>query len=180
MFQKSFSILNDVCELRERVAQYACLPDQKNHQYVPNYEPLITKIRIGLRKSKYFSEPTQEQDFVSMKGEKLNPGLKDLFNLGVRARDSDIWQVIRNNDLKSGYNAKNKVEVIEERVKHVSEVGKIQQLKEEIKIMISMESDPESQLFLLNVYQHNKHKGEVYLKEMLEGLSNESLNFLDM
>ena len=180
VFQKSFSILNDVCELRERVAQYACLPDQKNHQYVPNYEPLITKIRIGLRKSNYFSEPTQERDFVSMKGEKLNPGLKDLFNLGVKARDSDIRQVIRNNDLKSGYNAKNKVEVIEERVKHVSEVVQIQQLKEEIKIMISMESDPESQLFLLNVYQHNKHKGEVYLKEMLEGLSNESLNFLDM
>ena len=72
------------------------------------------------------------------------------------------------------------MEVIEERVKHVSEVGKIQQLKEEIKIMISMESDPETQLFLLNVYQHTKHKGEVYLKEMLEGLSNESLNFLDM
>ena len=87
---------------------------------------------------------------------------------------------MKTNDLKSGYNAKNKVEVIEERVKHVSEVVQIQQLKEEIKIMISMESDPESQLFLLNVYQHNKHKGEVFLKEMLEGLSNESLNFLDM
>ena len=67
-------------------------------------------------------------------------------------------------------NAKNKVEVLEEQVKNVSDVGHIQQLKVEIKIMISMESDPESQLFLLNVYQQNKHKGEIFLKEMLEGL----------
>ena len=65
---------------------------------------------------------------------------------------------MKTNDLKSGYNAKNKVEVLEEWVKNVSDVGHIQQLKEEIKIMISMESDPESQLFLLNVYQQNKHK----------------------
>ena len=43
-----------------------------------------------------------------------------------------------------------------------------------------MESDPESQLFLLNVYQHNEHKGEVFFKEMLVGLSNESLNFLEL
>ena len=61
----------------------------------------------------------------------------------------------------------------------MNEVDHIQQLKEEIKIMISMESDSEKQLFLLNVYKLNKNNGADFLKEMLEGLSNDTLEFID-
>ena len=61
----------------------------------------------------------------------------------------------------------------------MKEVDHIQQLKEEIKIMISMESDSEKQLFLLNVYKLNKNNGADFLKEMLEGLSNDTLDFID-
>lgn len=61
----------------------------------------------------------------------------------------------------------------------MNEVDHIQQLKEEIKIMISMESDSEKQLFLLNVYKLNKNNGADFLKEMLEGLSNDTLDFID-
>ena len=61
----------------------------------------------------------------------------------------------------------------------MNEVDHIQQLKEEIKIMISMESDSEKQLFLLNVYKRNKNNGADFLKEMLEGLSNDTLDFID-
>ena len=76
---------------------------------------------------------------LSIKGERLNPALKDIFNLGIHARDSDIRKVIRNNDFKSGYNARNKVEIVEDKANNMNEVDHIQQLKEEIKIMISME-----------------------------------------
>ena len=51
----------------------------------------------------------------------------------------------------------------------MKEVDHIQQLKEEMKIMISMESDSEKQLFLLNFYKLNKNNGADFLKEMLEG-----------
>ena len=61
----------------------------------------------------------------------------------------------------------------------MNEVDHIQQLKEEIEIMISMESDSEKQLFLLNVYKLNKNNGADFLKEMLEGLSNDTLDFID-
>ena len=61
----------------------------------------------------------------------------------------------------------------------MNEVDHIQQLKEEIKIMISMESDSEKQLFQLNVYKLNKNNGADFLKEMLEGLSNDTLDFID-
>ena len=61
----------------------------------------------------------------------------------------------------------------------MNEVDHIQQLKEEIKIMISMERDSEKQLFLLNVYKLNKNNGADFLKEMLEGLSNDTLDFID-
>ena len=61
----------------------------------------------------------------------------------------------------------------------MNEVDHIQQLKEEIKIMISMESDSEKQLFQLNVYKLNKNNGVDFLKEMLEGLSNDTLDFID-
>ena len=61
----------------------------------------------------------------------------------------------------------------------MNEVDHIQQLKEEIKIMISMESDSEKQLFLLNVNKLNKNNGADFLKEMLEGLLNDTLDFID-
>ena len=61
----------------------------------------------------------------------------------------------------------------------MNEVDHIQQLKEEIKIMISMESDSEKQLFLLNFYKLNKNNRADFLKEMLEGLSNDTLDFID-
>ena len=42
-----------------------------------------------------------------------------------------------------------------------------------------MESDSEKQLFQLNVYKLNKNNGADFLKEMLEGLSNDTLDFID-
>jgi len=42
-----------------------------------------------------------------------------------------------------------------------------------------VESDSEKQLFLLNVYKLNKNNGADFLKEMLEGLSNDILDFID-
>ena len=42
-----------------------------------------------------------------------------------------------------------------------------------------MESDSEKQLFLLNVYKLNKNNGADFLKEMLEGLSKDTLDFID-
>ena len=86
-------------------------------QFVPNYEPVVTKMRIGLRKSGYLSEPLKDYPFVSMSGKPLNRALKKLFSNAVAARESDIHQVICHNDFRKGYDPKNKIEVLEEDAK---------------------------------------------------------------
>ena len=59
----------------------------------------------------------------------------------------------------------------------MNEVDHIQQLKEEIKIMISMESDSEKQLFQLNVYKLNKNNGAVFFKRNAGGALKRYLGF---
>ena len=122
-------------------------PQNKVQQFVPNYEPVVTKMRIGLRKSGYLSQPLKEYPFVSMKGKPLNSDLKSLFSNAVAARDSNIRRVIRHNDFRKGYDPKNKIEVLEEDSrKPKTSVDKETELKTGIKIMIETLDDSNLQV----------------------------------
>ena len=90
-------------------------PQNRVQQFVPNYEPVVTKMRIGLRKSGYLSEQLKDCPFVSMSGKPLISALKKLFSNAVAAWEYDIRQVIRHNDFRKGYDPKNKIEVLEEK-----------------------------------------------------------------
>ena len=61
---------------------------------VPNYEPLVQQIRIGLRKSKYYLTPNEEKELSSISGDELNPQLSNVYRAGIFARYSDIRNVI--------------------------------------------------------------------------------------
>ena len=52
---------------------------------MPNYEPVISKIRLGLRKSKYLLTPMENKELVSIDKNQLNSHLSDLFKNGVNA-----------------------------------------------------------------------------------------------
>ena len=97
--------------------------------------------------------------------------------IGVKARDSDIRQVIRHSDLKQGYNASNKINILLEDVKKGEKKKSIEELKTEVKIMLSLVRDTEEQLFLQQLYQTNKNK-TARLEEMLDSLTNNNFNFL--
>ena len=63
----------------------------------------------------------------------------------------------------------------------MNEVDHIQQLKEEIKIMISMERGKwfRETVVPAKCLQTEQNNGADFLKEMLEGLSNDTLDFID-
>ena len=53
----------------------------KHQAKVPNYEPLINRIRTGMRKSKYYINPLEEnEELTSMTGSSLNPQLSSIFS----------------------------------------------------------------------------------------------------
>ena len=98
-----------------------------------------------------------------MSGKSLNPVLLDIFKQGVSARDSDIRNVIRYGHCKKGYNAANKVQILEEDLKEVPEEKTIQILKTEIRIMLEIVEDAELQVTLTQIYNENKSRGLDFL-----------------
>ena len=144
IFKRSFSVVDDVAAVRAKMFSHCGTSDPQNRvqQFVPNYEPVVTKMRIGLRKSGYLSEPLKVYPFVSMAGKPLNSALKKLFSNAVAARESDIRQVICHNDFRKGYDPKNKIDVLEEDAKKPKNTfQQIQEVKDGIKIMIETLAD---------------------------------------
>ena len=69
-------------------------PMDYTNKNVQDLEPLVQKMRVGIRKSNYFLEPLVSKELVSMTGDTLNPVLKNLYKLGVESREKDIRSVI--------------------------------------------------------------------------------------
>ena len=109
-----------------------------------------------MRKSGFLSSPYETKELKSMSGKILNPVIMDIYKQGVSARDSDIRNVIRYGYSKKGYHPKNKVHVLKEDLKEVSEEKKIKTLKTEIRIMLEILEDAELQVALTKIYNENK------------------------
>ena len=60
-FQLALNILDDVHLMRSRMFDYSSLTDRANtkSEKVPNYEPLIKTMRVGLRASTFYREPEE-------------------------------------------------------------------------------------------------------------------------
>ena len=122
-FKKSFSILDDVAVIRSNMFADSGITDRQDTKSVnvPNYEPIVTKMRIGIRKTEYLSSPYERKDLKS-----------------TSAWDLDICNLIRYGNCKKAYNAANKVHILKENLKEMSEKKKIQMLKTEIQIMLEI------------------------------------------
>ena len=96
-FQLALNILDDVHMMRSRMFEYSSLTDRANAQSerVPNYEPLITTMRVGIRASKYYSEPQENKALQSITGKPLNEDLTNIHQIAIQTRDADIQNVIR-------------------------------------------------------------------------------------
>ena len=94
--------------------EFSNLTDNANKTYdrVPDYEPLITKMRIGIRANGYFSDVYTGKELQLMEGQPLNDELRDVFQRGVAQRDSDILNVVRHSDLNFAYNQQGKLVVM--------------------------------------------------------------------
>ena len=125
-------------------------------------------MRIGIRKTGYLASPYEGQELKSMSGKELNPVLMDIYKQGVSAHDRDIRNVIRYGTCKKAYNVDNKIKILKEDCKEVSEEKKVKNLKTEIQIMLELIEDSEVQLALTKLYNLNKHHGVPYLELFLE------------
>ena len=110
--------------------------------FVPNYEPLIAKMRIGIRETGYFSEAYVEKELESMEGEPLNEALMDVFKNSVSQRDTDILNVVRHSEINCGYSQDSKIAVLEKDInKKQSEKETVEKLKQDIKFLIIATED---------------------------------------
>ena len=53
------------------------------------------------------------------------------------------------------------------------------QLKIEIKIMLQIIEDSQLQVKMREIYKMNKHKGLMFLENMLDGLSSKNYTFIE-
>ena len=181
-FQLALTLLDDIHVMRSKMFEFANVSDNLNQPQVkvPNYEGLIGNIRIGLRKSNYYHTPLVFKELSSMSGKPLNNALNDIYRVGVKARDSDIRKVIQHQDVKEGYQTRNKIVILEEQMTASrSEDLIIKDLKNDIKIMIELVEDPLVQLNLKSFCGENKTKGVEFLENMLHGLTSDDYTFLD-
>ena len=103
----------------------------------------------------------------------MNPKLANLYRSGVAARDSDIRNLIRYNDISKGYNTKNRISILKSETENSkTESTILKELQTEIKIMIEIIETPETQLLMRKIYKENKQKGVSFLEKMLDGLSS--------
>ena len=84
-FEQAFSIVDDLWVLRSQKIVYCDAKDTADvdQAKVSIFEPLISKIRVGLRKSQYFANPSDQKDLTSITGEKLNVQLEKIYSYGV-------------------------------------------------------------------------------------------------
>ena len=179
-FRLALTILDDVWVMRSNMFEFVNLTDNANKTYdrVPDYEPLITKMRIGIRANGYFSDVYTGKELQLMEGQPLNDELRDVFQRGVAQRDSDILNVVRHSDLNFAYNQQGKLVVLaKDKTEAISDKKIIQNLKNEIKIMISTTEDPIGQLNLWQYYNENKHQGKEFLENMLSNITNGAFVF---
>ena len=118
-FQLALNILDDVHMMRSRMFDYSSLTDKANSKggRIPNYEPLITTMRVGIRSSKYYSDPQETKTLQSITGKPLNEELTNLHQIAMQTRDADIRNVIRHRDFRSGFNNKSKIVILDEEKK---------------------------------------------------------------
>ncbi len=51
VFRKSFTLVNDICAMRANMLDHSGMKERYSGDKVRDYEPIISKIRIGLRRS---------------------------------------------------------------------------------------------------------------------------------
>ena len=89
-----------------------------------------------------------------------------------------VLNVVRHSDLNCGYNQGSKVAVLENEMNpKQSEQDIIDNLKNDIKIMISATEDSVAHVALQEYYKDWKHEGKEFLFQMLEDLSNSAFVF---
>ena len=182
-FSLAFAIVDDLYAMRSQMFAYANVQDRMDNPQakVPNYEPLIKLIRTGIRKSEYFLYPMEDKkELTSMTGSALNPKLSSIFRSAVSARNSDIRNVIRYNDLSKSFSNKNRISILKSEINcEKSPETFVKELKTEIKIMIEIIDDAEIQIQMRSMLKENQTKGKDFLEKMLDGLTSKNYGFYD-
>ena len=82
-FHLALTILDDVHVMRSRMFNLSNTTDRANQSSdrIPNYEPFVNQLRIGMRNTGYYAKPLVNRPLQSMQGKSINKDLEDLYNL---------------------------------------------------------------------------------------------------
>ena len=109
-FANSFTIVNTYVEMRETVLNDLGLDTKSDQSYrSQNFEPNIHDMRLMMRARKYLSEPTENDNLVSLSGEELDENILNIFDISRKVRQDNILKVMNRSDFFGSYTS-NKID----------------------------------------------------------------------
>ena len=154
-FEKAFLLVDEFSNVKD-----ACFRDidlkahgGENKPIIPNYEPMIEKMRTCMRSNKYLNQPEENNSLKYLGSSQiLNPKLLELKTIANKQKTENILNVLRFNDFDSGFRSGISISVLKD--------GRIDRLgtnfEEQLKILIASEEDLEMREQLREYYDKAK------------------------
>ena len=165
----AFTIVDDIYMLRKNITEETGINDrsEEHSTVIPNYQKYVLDIRTDLRKSNYLKYPYLKGiGITSIKGEKLNPNLMNIFDISQKTRQSDILHAYSYSDFLQAYNPVNKVSIIAD--DNVKKKGEKDIQRECLILIHMMEDDPDAQIELRDIFEKVKKDGRDALQKFFD------------
>ena len=92
-----------------------------------DYEEIISKMRVAMRKKRYLTKP--ETDSGLLDDKELNPNLPNLIEIANKQRQENILNVVRHNDFSAGYKTNADFKVLKNEAKEKFSINYENQLR---------------------------------------------------
>ena len=167
-FANSFTIVNDYVELRDTVINDLGLNTKAEQNFrSQNLEPNIHDMRLMMRTKKYLSNPTEDENLISLSGEELDENILNIFDISRKVRQDNILKVMNRSDFFGSYTC-NKFDFFEK--------GDLDlDLVEQIRILIGSISDDDDRNDMYKFWQKSLKKPDYNEESFLNDLLNNKI-----
>ena len=150
-FKTSFLVCDSFAKLQKSVLEdYSLKTSSDNNRKPTNLDGNVRLMRENMRSKNFLSKPEKKMKPTSLDDTIIDKKILDVVEIAKKVRRNNIMQVIRTNDLYTTF-SREKFDIFTKEKSSVS-------LDDEIQILISCESDVNSQLALYSYWQEAKKK----------------------
>ena len=148
---------------------YSLKTSSDNHRKPTNIDGNVRLMRENMRSKNFLSKPEKKVKPTSLDDTIIEKKILNVVEIAKKVRRNNIMQVIRTNDLFTTF-SKEKFDIFTKEKSSVS-------LDDEIQILISSESDVNSQLGLYSYWQDSKKKKNFDKEKFIEDILTKSFQF---